>query len=105
MAEIVFAKERGIDRKENLEINLEEFISIKGISALGNQLTKEKVNQINLLDPIPFEAPEEVHADELEVVEEETINTNEIKDSNTSSSENDDSDDTEAGGEGQITLF
>ena len=42
MAEIVFAKERGKDRRENEEINIEEFISVKGITALGNQLTKHK---------------------------------------------------------------
>ncbi|GAA4230730.1 DNA gyrase/topoisomerase IV subunit A [Postechiella marina] len=58
MAEVVFAKERGKDRKENLEINLDEFISIKGISALGNQLTKDKVNQVNLLDPLPVDFSE-----------------------------------------------
>jgi topoisomerase-4 subunit A len=57
-----------------MEINLEEFIAVKGINALGNQLTKDKINQINLLDPLPFEAPEEVHADELEVVDEEQVN-------------------------------
>ncbi|MFI1745926.1 DNA gyrase/topoisomerase IV subunit A [Thalassobellus sediminis] len=99
MAEIVFAKERGKDRKENLEINLEEFISIKGINALGNQLTKDKVNQINLLDPIPFEAPEEVHADDLEVVDETEVSTGNSK---SDAKSNDDSDDE---GEVQITLF
>src|SRR5690606_30344489 len=57
VVEIEFTKERGKDRKDNWELNLEEFISIKGITALGNQLTKDKVNQINLLEPIPFEAP------------------------------------------------
>ncbi|WP_142786421.1 DNA gyrase/topoisomerase IV subunit A [Changchengzhania lutea] len=94
MAEIVFAKERGKERKENLEINLEEFISIKGISALGNQLTKDKVNQINILEPLPYSAPEEVHADELDVIDPETIseeiNTEKPKDLDD---------------EGQITLF
>ena len=73
VAEVVFAKERGKDRKDNLIVNLEEFISIKGINALGNQLTRDKVNQINLLDPLPYEAPEEVHADELEVVDVEEV--------------------------------
>ncbi|WP_053992519.1 DNA gyrase/topoisomerase IV subunit A [Mangrovimonas sp. TPBH4] len=73
MAEIEFTKERGKDRKENLQVNLEEFISVKGISALGNQLTKFKVNQISLLDPLPYEAPEEVHADDLEVVDETNV--------------------------------
>ena len=74
IADVEFTKERGKDRKQNMEINLEEFIAVKGINALGNQLTKDKINQINLLDPLPFEAPEEVHADELEVVDEEQVN-------------------------------
>jgi len=104
MAEIVFAKERGKERKDNLEINLEDFITIKGISALGNQLTKDKVNQVNLLESLPYEAPEEVHADDLEVVDEKEVSTEtKSKSSNTDSdSENSnlDSDD-----EGQITLF
>jgi topoisomerase-4 subunit A len=73
LAEIEFTKERGKERKENLIINLEEFIAVKGINALGNQLTKEKVNQINLLDPIPYEAPEEVPAEEIEVVDETNV--------------------------------
>ncbi|MBD0832670.1 DNA gyrase/topoisomerase IV subunit A [Aestuariibaculum sediminum] len=73
MAEVEFVKERGKDRKDNLEVNLEEFIAIKGIAAIGNQLTKDKVKQINLLAPLPFEAPEEVHADDLEVIDEETV--------------------------------
>jgi len=104
MAEIVFAKERGKERKDNLEINLEDFITIKGISALGNQLTKDKVNQVNLLESLPYEAPEEVHADDLEVVDEKEVSTEtKSKSSNTDSdseSSNLDSDD-----EGQITLF
>ena len=103
MAEVVFAKERGKDRKDNLEVNLEEFIDVKGISAQGNQLTKDKVNQINLLDPLPYEAPKEVHADELEVVDEETIKIDEIKGSNTSNSKKDGN--TEIDGEGQGKLF
>ncbi len=73
MAEIVFAKIRGKDRKDNEEVNLEEFIAVKGISALGNQLTREKVKQINLLDSIPYEAPEEIHAEDLEVIDEENV--------------------------------
>lgn len=73
VAEVEFTKQRGKDRKENLIVNLEEFISIKGISAQGNQLTKEKINQINLLDPIPYDPPQETPADELEVVDEQVI--------------------------------
>ncbi|XCF05692.1 DNA gyrase/topoisomerase IV subunit A [Tamlana crocina] len=108
MAEVVFAKERGKDRKDNLEINLEEFIAIKGISALGNQLTKDKVNQINLLDPLPYEAPEEVHADDLEVVDETDVSSkvsaNESQESSNSDKENG-NDDFDMDSEGQTSLF
>ncbi len=58
MAEIVYTKPKGKERRENEEVNLAEFIAVKGIKALGNQLTSEKVNQINLLDPMPYEEPE-----------------------------------------------
>ncbi|MFD1163009.1 DNA gyrase/topoisomerase IV subunit A [Hwangdonia seohaensis] len=107
MAEIVFAKERGKDRKENVEINLEEFIAVKGINALGNQLTKDKVNQINLLDPIPFEAPKEKHADEIEVVDEMEVSANSSEDKKTSniSKSSDKSHESDTDDEGQITLF
>lgn len=106
IAEVVFAKERGKERKDNLIVNLEDFIAIKGINALGNQLTKEKVNQINLLDPLPYEAPEEVHADEVEVVDEEviTLEDNE-KHKNLDKPTQSDSHDFEIDEEGQITLF
>jgi topoisomerase-4 subunit A len=100
MAEVEFTKERGKDRKENLVINLEEFISIKGITALGNQLTKEKVKQINLLDPLPYEAPKEIHADELEVVDEETVEID-----GASNNSKDSEDDSDLDEKGQRTLF
>ncbi|WOD44054.1 DNA gyrase/topoisomerase IV subunit A [Hwangdonia lutea] len=107
MAEVVFAKERGKDRKENLEINLEAFIAVKGINALGNQLTKDKVNQINLLDPIPFEAPEQKHADEIEVVDEMEVsaNSSEDKKADNTSKPNDKPNESENDDEGQTTLF
>lgn len=56
-AEVIFAKVKGV-QKEDLEINIEEFISVKGIKALGNQLTADKVKHINLLEPIPYEPPQ-----------------------------------------------
>ena len=124
VAEVVFAKERGKDRKDNLIVNLEEFITIKGINALGNQLTRDKVNQINLLDPLPYEAPEEIHADELEVVDEEVVEKESPKveekenkkeelpkvekpkeDKKTPEKKDDDLPDLEIDEEGQITLF
>jgi len=73
MAEVEFTKERGKERKPNMEVNLEEFIAVKGITALGNQLTKDKINQVSLLSPLPYEAPEETPADDIEVVDEENV--------------------------------
>ncbi|MCF1422065.1 DNA gyrase/topoisomerase IV subunit A [Mangrovimonas futianensis] len=105
LADIEFTKERGKDRKPNLELDLEEFISIKGINAIGNQLTKEKINQVNLLEPLPYEAPEEVHADDLEVIDEEEVNNSETGTaSNTNNSVNSESD-SDADEEGQTSLF
>lgn len=73
VVDITFAKDRGKERRSNLSINIEDFITVKGISALGNQLTKHKINQIDLLESLPFDPPEEIHADDLEVVDEEDI--------------------------------
>jgi topoisomerase-4 subunit A len=116
IADVEFTKERGKERKDNMEVNLEEFISVKGISALGNQLTKDKINQINLLEPLPYEAPEEVHADELEVVDEETVGSSLESDSDTGKLQDEskkkstedktnDDDDLDMDSQGQVTLF
>jgi topoisomerase IV subunit A len=52
---------------------LEQFIAVKGIKALGNQLTTDKVKQINLLEPLPFEEPEEEAPEEMEVSGEDNV--------------------------------
>ncbi|MDB9782154.1 DNA gyrase/topoisomerase IV subunit A [Winogradskyella sp.] len=96
MADVEFTKERGKERKENMEVNLEAFISVKGITALGNQLTKDKINQVGLLESLPYEAEESVPADELEVVDEEMLSG----ESTTKDTDESDLDDT-----GQATLF
>jgi len=57
VAEVVFVKERNKARKDNLEIDLASFITVKGISAMGNQLTKDKVLEINALEALPYEDP------------------------------------------------
>lgn len=114
MVEVEFTKERGKDRKDNLVVNLEEFITIKGITALGNQLTKEKVNQINLLDPLPYEPPEETPANEIEVIDETEVsgeNSNELKTEDSSEEpkkplkENNKEAKDSLNDKGQITLF
>lgn len=90
VAELVFAKVKGI-QKENQIVDLEAFIAVKGFKALGNQLTTDKLKQVNLLEPLPYEAPEEVVAEELEVAGETDI---EVADA-----------DIQLDDDGQITLF
>ena len=55
--QINFRKMPGEDEATVEEINVEEFIAVKGLKAKGNQLTKDTVNTIDLLDPIPYEPP------------------------------------------------
>jgi len=57
----------------NEQVDLEKFIATKGIKAQGNQLTAEKIKQINLLDPLPFEEPKELTSEEMEVIDEEIV--------------------------------
>lgn len=68
MAEVIFSK-RSL---EKIEVNFEEFISVKGIKALGNQLTTDKIRTVNLLEPLPFEEPEE-KVEDIEVNEEKVV--------------------------------
>ena len=58
-AEIVFAKDKTGKEKENEIINIDEFITIKGIKAMGNQFAKDKVKTINITIPEPVEEIEE----------------------------------------------
>ena len=74
MAEVVFTKEKGKE-KENLTVNLEEFISVKGIKALGNQLTTDKVKTINTLESLPYEEPQEEELIEEDLGDEEIVST------------------------------
>ena len=88
MAEVIFSKRDA----ENEIVNFEEFITIKGIKAIGNQLTKEKIKQINLLDPLPYEEPEvntvdvvdeeEVTAEKTDIQEDNSIDKKEDKSQN-----------------------
>ncbi|PWI29609.1 DNA gyrase/topoisomerase IV subunit A [Flavobacteriaceae bacterium LYZ1037] len=106
MADVEFTKERGKDRKDNMEVNFEEFIAIKGISALGNQLTKDKINQVNLLEPLPYEAPEETPAEEIEVVDEMELSKEVSKEKTNETSNETDNDESEnLDDKGQTKLF
>ena len=91
--ELVYNKERNKEQRSNTSIDIEEFISIKGIKAQGNQLTGYKIKQINILESKEHVPPIEVSANEIEVIDE-----NEIKEELKDSSENDTD-------KGQTTLF
>jgi topoisomerase-4 subunit A len=70
IAEVIYSK-RSLEKEK---VNFEDFIAIKGIKAQGNQLTTEKVKQVNLLDSLPFdEQQEEQNLEEIEVIEEEVV--------------------------------
>ncbi|MFV0163367.1 DNA gyrase/topoisomerase IV subunit A [Empedobacter falsenii] len=63
--ELIFPKVKGVEKEPEV-INLEEFITVKGIKAQGNQLTTFKLKQINILEPLPFDEPEEESESEEE---------------------------------------
>jgi topoisomerase-4 subunit A len=62
---------------------------VKGFKALGNQLTTDKLKQVNLLEPLPYEIPEEIIPEEIEVEGENAISDEDIQPNE----------------DGQITLF
>ena len=93
MAELIFTKVKGV-QKENQLVDIESFIAVKGFKALGNQLTSDKLKQVNLLEPLPYEEPEEVIPEELEVQGDTEVG-----------SINDSDDDVQLNEDGQITLF
>lgn len=64
-AEIVFPKDKSGKEKEPEIINIDEFIAVKGIKAIGNQFIKEKVKSINITIPEPLEE-EIIEAEESE---------------------------------------
>ena len=74
--EIEYAKQRGKDQRPNDQIDVEGFIAVKGIKALGNQVTSLKVKNINALQPLPYEEQKDQIAEEIEVVDEEDVSNN-----------------------------
>ncbi|MEG1230441.1 MAG: DNA gyrase/topoisomerase IV subunit A, partial [Flavobacterium sp.] len=74
LAQLVFAKVKGV-QKEDLHIDVEDFIAVKGFKALGNQLTADKLKQVNLLDPLPYEEPVEEIPEKPELPEDDSVET------------------------------
>ena len=71
--EVVFNKVRNKEQRESLKIIFDEFITIKGIKAQGNQLSSFKIKQVNPLEPIEYVPPIETPANEIEVVDEHIV--------------------------------
>ena len=94
VVELEFAKQRGKDQKPNETVDLESFISVKGIKAMGNQLTALKVKNFTVLDPLPYVEEEVPSLSDIEVVDEESLKSN---DTNENGPKNNDSE--------QPTLF
>ena len=72
---VEFEKPRGKEQPDDLIINAEEFISVKGFKALGNQLSDKKIKKITLKEALPYELPKEQQLHEIEVDGEEAISS------------------------------
>ena len=81
-----FVKPRGGEAKEAQQLEFEDFIAPKGIKAIGNQLTTEKLKSIEANDPLPYTPEPETEAVDIEA-EVEEVNPTDIDE-----------------GEGQISL-
>jgi topoisomerase-4 subunit A len=78
--ELSFSKTAKFSRENEIK-NLEDHISIKGIKAIGNQLSSFKIKNINQLDPIEYSPPEIQSSSEMQVESEEIIlNKDDFKD-------------------------
>ena len=96
--EVVFNKVRNKEQRESLKIIFDEFITIKGIKAQGNQLSSFKIKQVNPLEPIEYVPPKETPANEIEVIDEHVVDENVVNNVDN----NDKLDDSTSN---QVTLF
>ena len=65
--EVSYYKLRGQSTIEPQKMNFDEFINIKGINAIGNQFSKNKIKSIATLNPLPYEHDGNVEPKDLEV--------------------------------------
>ena len=66
--ELVFIKLRNKDQRPNQRIVFEEFISVKGIKAQGNQLTPHKIKQVNTLESLEYKPEDDESTDEVDLI-------------------------------------
>ncbi len=72
--EIVFSKLRNKEQRPSQKIVFDEFISVKGIKAQGNQLTSHKLKQVNILEPLEYVQPVEKSDNESELIIDDRVN-------------------------------
>ena len=70
---VEFEKPRGKALLDDLIVSAENFISVKGFKALGNQLSDKKIKKITLKEALPYELPKEQKLYDIEVEGEEAI--------------------------------
>ena len=75
--EITFSKS-GKNIRDNEIKHIEDIISVKGIKAIGNQLSSYKIKNIDQLEPLEYTPPEKLGLNELEVKSEE-ISKNDVE--------------------------
>ena len=75
--EITFSKS-GKNIRDNEIKHIEEIISVKGIKAIGNQLSSYKIKNIDQLEPLEYTPPKKFGLNELEVKSEE-ISKNDVE--------------------------
>ena len=73
--EITFSKS-GKNIRDNEIKHIEEIIAVKGIKAIGNQLSSYKIKNIDQLEPLEYTPPEKLGLNELEVKSEEISKNN-----------------------------
>ncbi|WP_029449645.1 DNA gyrase/topoisomerase IV subunit A [Cellulophaga baltica] len=101
--EIEFSKPRGKDQKPNQTIDVEDFIAVKGIKALGNQVTADKIKNVDALEPLEYSSPEVPEEKESKVIDGNSEEGQTDSDAQVSKS-NDDTD-KEGDSNSQATLF
>jgi topoisomerase-4 subunit A len=74
-----FVKPKGKPVPEAQEINAEEFISVKGYSALGNQLGSKKIKKVSLAESLPYEVPTPEPLENIDVEVEDEDDDSQIK--------------------------
>ena len=67
-----FVKPRDKDPIPPMEVNAEEFIAVKGLKALGNQLSQQKIKNIELIEALPYD-DDEKSVEEIEVNDQEEL--------------------------------